>query len=650
MLDLVVPNPSQSVDHLTKIAGIGPAIARQLYDHYGEKVFNILDDNPDELMGLSGIGEAKIELIKRSWPKVKIIITILQKLKNFALNFYQAKTLYYKLGNFALDKINTNPYLLIEYLPELDFAQVDRGALESGVPKDSPKRIDAGLGYVLYQAMQHGLCGLEQTSLLGKAVMLLKLPEANIQENLRDNLKKSKLNSDVIDKITIIYLPDIYFQEQLIARQIALKLEEKNSKKIANNFDKEVFAKIKKQQDIELTQEQAEALEVILRSPFSVLTGGPGVGKTTLLKFIVSYFLNKSQTIMLAAPTGRAARKMATSSSYSAKTIHRLLEFDPITETFARDFDNQLPAKALIIDEASMVDVFLMAAIMRAASLDCQIVVVGDVDQLPSIGPGDVLNSLICSDKIPLVRLTKIHRQAENSQIIKNAYLVNTGKLPCVESSANKDFFVIDAKSEYSQLDLVLKMVQDRIPNGLNFDPIFDLQVLAPQRYGLLGTNNLNNKIQALLNPKDPKKHELVRKHHVFREGDKVIQQVNNYEHNIFNGDLGIIQKIDHKTQSCTINFEDETVRYKFAELAEVKLAYTITVHKAQGSEYPVVLIILTKQHIRSLKRNLLYTAITRGAKCVIIVNLLDSLEYAVENNIAISRNSRIKNLLIKNI
>ncbi|MFM8455035.1 MAG: ATP-dependent RecD-like DNA helicase [Gammaproteobacteria bacterium] len=617
------------------IKGVGPHFAKLLVDQFGNTVFDVIEKTPEKLRGLPGIGKQRYDQIIESWHSQKIIRNIMVFLQSHGLGIAKAVRIFKTYGADAVEKVRENPYRLALDIHGIGFKTADQLAQRLGIDPNSQIRAEAAVRHVLQEVCSFGHCAIPQEELLEKTHDLLNIDEKIIQEAIVHETALGRLVQEDIQGKPSVFLANLYRAEWGISEHLF-----RLSRSPIGFYTKEAIeAEIEAVQNkvgIELSSSQQAAIHTLLNNKISIVTGGPGVGKTTLVNSILQIFLRKRTKVLLAAPTGRAAKRLQETTLQEAKTIHRLLEFDPKHYGFKRNAKSPLDVELLIIDETSMMDVYLMHAVLQALPNEARLILVGDVDQLPSVGPGMVLSNLINSCQIPTVKLKEIFRQAQGSLIIQNAHAVNQGRFPksppppSPEGAALSDFYLIAKESPEEIHATVLELVTHRIPNRFGLNPLTEIQVLVPMNRGLLGVRQLNLELQQKINPEMRNK---INKYGIdFAEKDKVIQLVNNYDKEVFNGDIGFIQAIDLENQMIVINFDDREVCYDFDDLEDLSLAYATTVHKAQGSEYPAIVMPLSMQHYTLLERNLLYTGMTRGRRLVILVGQMRALAMAINN------------------
>ncbi|MBS0286456.1 MAG: ATP-dependent RecD-like DNA helicase [Proteobacteria bacterium] len=625
------------------IDGIGPSYAKKLIDKFGDELTDVLNNTPEKIKMVQGVGQSRYQQIISSWQQQKSSHERVLFFTTHGLNFSQAAKVTKRYGASAIEKVQENPYRLIADIEGIGFQTADNLALKLSFAKDDSRRLQGGIIYLLQQATREGHCGLRKADLIEKARALLGVDNAALDNAINQSSEKELVIVDKAQGYACVFLPTLYYQEKMIAAVLLTLLgepvpsEESTLRKMLQDEIKE--------SDLPLSQEQLEAALLALQSKVFVLTGGPGVGKTTLIKVLLKVFMKQKMSVALAAPTGRAAKRISESTGQIAKTIHRLLEYDPFTQNFAYHQQMPLPFDVVILDESSMLDVPLCASVVGALKKDARIIFVGDVDQLSAVGPGDVLKSLINSQKIPFYALKTIFRQAASSQIIINAHRVNQGLMPQIDKVDARDFFLIRSHDPKEQQQKMLDIMTLSLPARFGFSAD-DIQLLTPLNGGPLGVDNLNMLLQENLNPPAEDKNEIKHLNGVLRVQDKVIQIVNNYEKNVFNGDVGKIIKIDFNLRKFVVLFDKTQVEYQFKEQEQIRLAYAISVHKSQGSEYPAVVVIVSMSQRIMLKRNLLYTAITRGKSCVVIVGEPEALSFAIKRGEVALRINKLEDWL----
>jgi exodeoxyribonuclease V alpha subunit len=621
------------------IKGVGPVTAKRIVAHFGLETLDIIENQIDRLHEVSGIARKRITLIKKAWETQKAIKEVMVFLQTHGVSTTYAVKIYKNYGDRSIGIVTNNPYQLATDIYGIGFITADQIARNLGVPTDSEFRYRAGITHVLNEASEDGHCYLPQPELIEQASQCLKTNEHQPNEdNVAAIVKNMSLADELIresspDQTLLCYNPAFFNTENNLALLIAQRLRS------PINPDMERvrtwLARFTESRKVELSPQQQEAVEMAAYSPVSILTGGPGTRKTFSVRTIVGLWKAMGKSIALAAPTGRAAQRLTEMTGLEAKTIHRLLEFDPKSMGFKRDMKNPLPQKAIIIDEASMLDLFLGYSLIKAISEDSQILFVGDNDQLASVGPGKVLADLMNSGKVPVVRLTQIFRQAQTSAIIRSAHQINLGQYPNIEpiSETPKSDCLWHGGGQQPEhgVQAISELIADFVPS-LGFNPVTDVQVLSPMTRGLVGTRNLNNVLQQLINPPSSQKLEVTRGGTIFRVGDRVIQLTNDYNREVFNGDVGFITKIDTEEQEVIVQYQDRDVTYDYADLNEIGLAWSVTIHKSQGSEYPVVIMPLFTQHYMMLSRNLIYTGLTRAKKLAIIVGSKKAIAMAVRS------------------
>ncbi|MFH1176367.1 MAG: ATP-dependent RecD-like DNA helicase [Acidobacteriota bacterium] len=621
------------------IRGIGPHLAHELVMAFGTKVFKVIEKQPERLLEVPGVGQARQEMITAAWREQQAVREIMVFLHSHNVSGTRAFKIYKTYGEEAIEKVQRDPYALARDIRGIGFIIADTIAASVGIDRQSELRARAGLAYVLQQLTEDGHCAFPAEGLLDKAVAMLEIPRPIVEAALAHEIAARRLvRREQEDGQPLIYLAALDACERSLAAQLAFLARGHHP---CPPIDlAKALTWVERASGLTLATAQREALALATRRKVLVITGGPGVGKTTLVNSIVKIFLAKKLRVLLCAPTGRAAKRLAESTGQEAKTIHRLLEVDPTSGDFRRNVSAPLEGQVLVVDETSMLDLPLAHHLLQAVPPKAAVILIGDVDQLPSVGPGCVLRDIISSGVIPVCRLSEVFRQAAQSAIIINAHRVNRGVLPAAptskaETAPGTDFFLVEAEEPARAAELILELVQHAIPRRFGFHPLADIQVLTPMHRGELGARNLNLMLQAALNPAGA---EIERFGWTFRVGDKVMQMENDYKKEVFNGDVGRIVALDSAARELTVRFEEREVVYAFDELEELSLAYATTIHKAQGSEFPAVVAPVHPQHTIMLQRNLLYTAITRGRKLVVLVGTRRALAIAVHRAEASTR------------
>jgi exodeoxyribonuclease V alpha subunit len=635
MLNSTAPTTKEGIEKYLgsgMVKGIGPVYAKKLVEKFSEKIFEIIENESARLEDVEGIGPKRRKRIKDAWAEQKVIRQIMVFLHSNGVSTSRAVRIFKTYGQDAIEKVRANPYSLAKDIHGIGFKTADQIAQKIGIPVDSLIRACAGLSHVLMEATGEGHCALPVELLRDEAGKLLLVEEKIVNEALERTLAGKDLVKETISGQELIFLPHLKRAEEIIAGRIR-SLASMPPAFPAIDFEKAVVW-CQEKTGKELAPSQRDALKLALTSRALIITGGPGVGKTTLVNAILLILRAKKVKCLLCAPTGRAAKRLSETTGLEAKTIHRLLEVQPATGSFGRNEANPLDCDLLVVDETSMVDVSLMANLLRALPPKASLLLVGDIDQLPSVGPGMVLRHLIESKVVPVVRLTEVFRQAANSRIIINAHRINEGYMPEFSPKGKEsDFFFVEREDPEHIAATLVEMVKTRIPAKFRFDPIRDVQVLCPMNRGSLGIRELNVRLQNELNPARADEPLVEKFGWQFRPRDKVIQTENDYDKDVFNGDIGQIVKIDAIEKEVTIRFDQREVVYDYGELDEISLAYAITIHKSQGSEFPVVVTPLAMQQFLLLQRNLIYTGITRGKKLVVLIGQRKALAMSVKNN-----------------
>lgn len=614
------------------INGIGPAMAKKIVAEFGEKTLEIIAKSPNELLKVPGIGKKTAEKISASYLEQSELTEIMVWLENHGISNTYAGKIFAKYGSFAIDIMEKDIYRLFQDIEGIGFLTADKLAFNLGIQRDDKRRIISGIDYALMQLCNNGHCCIPEMALVDKTAKILQVNNQIIFTILKERIDNGSLNTEIVGGETLIYPPYLYYAEKKVATRL-LQLQQATEPLSEDNLS--LFIKVwEKDNQIQLAQKQKEAIKACLHHGVLVLTGGPGTGKTTVIKGILSILKAQGLKIRLAAPTGRAAKRLSETTGQKALTIHRLLEANNLAQDdnlqlgFSKDIDDQLDADVIILDEVSMVDIVLMHHFLNAVPDGCRIILVGDTDQLPAVGPGSVLKDIIRSQKIPAIRLDEIFRQAQTSMIIQNAHIINAGRLPDLRRQYS-DFVFYELNDDTSITQKILDLCTKDLPHE-GFDVLKDVQVLSPMHRFLCGVENLNLMLQEQLNPKK-NQDELKYSSQTFRVGDKVMHIRNNYKKNVFNGDIGFIQDINN--EKLTVDYFDHIVTYEKNELNELTLAYASSVHKSQGSEYKVVIVPLSTSHYIMLQRNLLYTAITRAKQKVIIIGSKKALMTAIQSN-----------------
>ncbi|RQD58783.1 MAG: ATP-dependent RecD-like DNA helicase [Desulfonatronovibrio sp. MSAO_Bac4] len=614
------------------IKGVGPVMAEKMVKEFGKEVLDILENDPDQLLKIDGLGPKKLEKIISSWEGQREIRTLMLFLQTHQIPTTFAGRIYKKYGSEAVSVIKDNPYSLVYDIRGVGFKTADKMALKLGMAPDSPQRIQAAVIYILFQLSEKGHLFYPAQELTHKVLEALEGVDPEIVESALDSLSEAK-------KIVIEDLP-----EQGIQKAVYLNLFYRVENEITQRLcgltrhpsglsEKKIKAKISELEEddrINLTMEQKQAVMDSCLNKAYIITGGPGTGKTTITRMIVRTLKDLGLKVKLAAPTGRAAKRLSQATGAEAGTIHRMLKYNP-AGGFDHNEENKLKADAAIVDEASMLDAQLMNHLLRALPVTCRLILVGDVNQLPAVGPGDVLNDILSSETLPSSRLTNIFRQARESSIVVNAHKINIGRFPVssTKEPPQADFFWVVQEDLIRVKELITYMVCDRIPSVYGLDPLRDIQVLTPMHKGEVGTQELNRVLQDKLNPGED---AIVRGYRSFRVGDRVLQIRNNYEKEVFNGDLGWIKGYDSEDAELVVDFEGRKVIYDLDEVDELTLAYAVSVHKSQGSEYPAVVMPVVTQHYMLLQRNLIYTGLTRARKLAIIIGSQKAMGIGIRN------------------
>ena len=708
------------------IKGIGPKMATRIVQKFGMDTMDIIEHDPEKLARIPGIGRHRVKIIKEAWETQREIKNVMIFLQSHDVSTTHATKIYKTYENDAIAVVTENPYRLADDIYGIGFVTADTIAQKLGIDKDAPHRVQAGIKYVLSQKADEGHVFQHHNALVEACQTMLEQEPEAIEEGVRaliekeevmvpgftdprqvdeevavgeplgsydpsgqrsavsdqqENLFSNGFQQPTTNNYSAIYLAPFYYAELGVANQFLRLLSNEGQDlsyggtKAASSTTDAVLTRLEGEMGIRFAPQQREAIHTAMTTRAMILTGGPGTGKTTTTVGMIRLFESQGRHITLTAPTGRAAKRLSETTGGEAKTIHRLLEFSPQVNGFKRNRQNPLDTDVVIVDETSMVDLVLMNRLMQAVRPSTSIILIGDVDQLPSVGAGNVLKSLIDSQRIPVIKLTEIFRQAQESLIVMNAHRINKGDFPELTGNTDRNFFFIEEEDPEEIVELICSLIADRLPQHYDYHPIDDIQLLCPMRRGVLGTESLNKRLQEVLNiaydapaavhplekarfgprtyGQGPRRGEVTssRSHTAggFRVGDKVMQVRNNYDYDVFNGDIGRVVAIEHVDKKVHIQFPDRQVAYDTADLVELVLAYATTIHKAQGSEYPAVVIPLHTQHYLMLQRNLLYTGITRAKECVVIVGTKQALGICIRNNQVMERNSYLAERLQEN-
>jgi exodeoxyribonuclease V alpha subunit len=615
------------------IKGVGPVNAKRIVKVFKEKTLEIIEEAPDKLVEVEGIGRKRVEMIKKAWQEQKEIKNVMLFLQSQGVSTAFGVKIYKTYGDNSIEVVRDNPYRLAEDIWGIGFKTADRIARQMGYDPTSYERCRAGLAYVLNELSGDGHCYAVREVLVIEATEILEVDREHLEAAIDKMVGEKSL---IMAEDSALYLPPLFYSELGVARKI--KEIARQPTRFAGKDITSIITQVERENKVSYDQIQLEAVRWAAESKFMVLTGGPGTGKTTTTLAIIKVFEKLGAKVLLAAPTGRAAKRMAEATGMEARTIHRLLEYKP-QEGFQKNEENQLKCDVLILDETSMVDIVLMYNLLKAVPKEAVVVLVGDVDQLPSVGPGNVLRDTIASGIVKVVQLTRIFRQAQGSLIVTNAHRINRGEFPFLKGDKGSDFFFIAEDDPEKMAEQIVALCSRRLPGYYRIDPVDDIQVICPMNRGVVGAYNMNQVLQQALNQATI---------HVqsggtrYKLGDKVMQIKNNYEKNVFNGDLGRIKIIDLEEKSVSVSFDGRVVEYDVTELDELVLAYATTVHKSQGSEYKVVVAPIATQHYVMLQRNLLYTCVTRAKKVLVLIGSKRAMAMAISNNKISLRNTML--------
>jgi exodeoxyribonuclease V alpha subunit len=636
------------------IKGLGPVMAGRIVDRFGKKTLDVIENDIQKLAEVDGIGEKRIAMITDAWDAQREIRDVMLFLQSHGVSSGYATKIFKQYGNRSIAVVRENPYRLAADIYGIGFITADQIAAKLGIAKNAPIRVEAGILYVLHQLADDGNVYFPYEPLISKSCEILEVDREGVDHALgilavERTIVVEDLYGDadnIREHSQAVYLAQFHRCETDSARR--LKMLDKTPKSIRDVDSGKAIDWVHGQLGITLAAKQVEAVRRAIESKVMIITGGPGTGKTTIIKAVLRIYAKLRTRIMLAAPTGRAAKRMSEAAGHEAKTIHRLLEYSLQKGGFQRNEDRPLDCDVLIIDEASMIDTILFHHLLKAVPHRATFILVGDVNQLPSVGPGNVLNDIIASGAMPVVALDKIFRQARTSRIIVNAHMINEGRIPFLKNRDSNgdqtDFYFIEQEDPDKVLDIVLKLTTSRIPQRFGFDPIREIQVLTPMHRGVVGAGNINRRLQEALNPGQE---GIARGDRAFRVNDKVMQVRNNYDRDVFNGDIGQIAAVHWEDKTLIIRFDGRDVTYEFSDLDEIVPAYAVSVHKSQGSEYPAVIVPIVTQHYILLQRNLIYTAVTRGRKLVVLVGSRKAMAMAVKNDKTRKRYTRLRQRLM---
>lgn len=616
------------------VKGIGPKYAQLIVSKFGLDTIEIIETDIQRLYEVPGIGKKRVEKIQESWEKQKDIKNVMLFLQGYGVSTAYAAKIYRQYGKDSIDTVKGNPYKLADDIWGIGFKTADGIANKMGYENNDPRRCKSGINYTLSELADEGHVYAEEEQLIKSAKELLQADEEPIRNAMAEMVQAEGLKTDG----EAIYLPPFYYAEVGTANRLLALLENNTSNLFAKPLNIE---DISKSTGIEYDDVQIQAIKQAVDSKVMVLTGGPGTGKTTTTQGIIAALKNMGLRILLAAPTGRASKRMSEATGMDAKTIHRLLEYNP-KDGYKRNDENPLEGDALIVDECSMIDIVLMNNLMKAIPTSMRLILVGDIDQLPSVGAGNVLRDIIDSERIPVIRLTRIFRQAQSSRIVMSAHAINQGRFPDTSNGKETDFFFMQMEDPEMVAENIVKLVKERLPKAYK-QPISNIQVLTPMQRGVVGASNLNISLQAALNPSQL---ALNRGGYSFKLNDRVMQLRNNYDKEVFNGDLGYVSQVNMEDRTLQVDFDGKLVEYEVSELDELTLAYATTIHKSQGSEYPIVVMPVLMTHYVMLQRNLIYTGITRAKKICVLLGTKKALSFAIRNMSVLKRNTKLKERL----
>ena len=624
------------------VKGVGPKFAKKIVETFGKETLNVIEDTPEELLKIPGIGKVRVDRITTSWQEQKEIKNIMLFLQSHEVSTSHATKIFKTYGSESIAIVKENPYRLADDIWGIGFKTADSIAQKMGIDKGKFVRLRSGIFYTLNKLAEAGHCYATREQLISKAGELLEVEEPELEITLDEMLRTNDVIRDQAEEQEAIYLPPYYFAESGCARRLIRLMEADAAKR---EDPERILSKVADASKITYDETQWLAVKTAISSKVMVLTGGPGTGKTTTTLGIISAYQQAGCKIILAAPTGRAAKRMSEAAGMEAKTIHRLLEYKP-PEGYQKNEEHPLEGDVLILDECSMIDIMLMYNLLKALPEQMSLILIGDTDQLPSVGAGNVLRDIIASQRVPVVRLTQIFRQAQGSRIIMNAHRINRGESIDMRGGKESDFFFASKTTNQEVVDTIVQYCKMNLPRYYHVDPFTDIQVLTPMQRGECGAVHLNQVLQEAMNPS---RIFLRRGGTQYRLKDKVMQIRNDYDKEVFNGDIGTITKVDMEERELTVLFDDREVVYDVTELEELSLAYAVTIHKAQGSEYPIVVMPFTMSHFVMLQRNLLYTGVTRAKKILVLVGEKKAVYYAIKNETTAGRNTCLARRLQEN-
>ncbi len=616
------------------VKGIGPKYAQLIVSKFGLDTIEVIETDIQRLYEVPGIGKKRVEKIQESWEKQKDIKNVMLFLQGYGVSTAYAAKIYRQYGKDSIDTVKGNPYRLADDIWGIGFKTADGIANKMGYENNDPRRCKSGINYTLSELADEGHVYAEEEQLVKSAKELLQADEEPIRNAMTEMVQAEELKTDG----DAIYLPPFYYAEVGTANRLLALLENNTANLFVKPFN---IQEISKSSGIVYDEVQIQAIKQAIDSKVMVLTGGPGTGKTTTTQGIIAALKSMGLRILLAAPTGRASKRMSEATGMEAKTIHRLLEYNP-KDGYKRNDENPLEGDALIVDECSMIDIVLMNNLMKAIPTSMRLILVGDIDQLPSVGAGNVLRDVIDSERIPVIRLTRIFRQAQSSRIVMSAHAINQGRFPDTSNGKETDFFFMQVEEPEMVAENIVKLVKERLPKAYR-QPVSNIQVLTPMQRGVVGASNLNVSLQSALNPSQL---ALNRGGYSFRLNDRVMQLRNNYDKEVFNGDLGYISHVNMEDRTLQVDFDGKLVEYEVSELDELTLAYATTIHKSQGSEYPIVVMPVLMTHYVMLQRNLIYTGITRAKKICVLLGTKKALSFAIRNMSVLKRNTKLKERL----